>query len=185
MEYLNTQTLIVPLSLYRHFKGKYFFVLTVAKNEETGKKEVVYQATDGSGAVWSRDYDDFIADISDKGDNTTGQTYRFQKVKLDNVRLGSLKNSTTENLVKELKTRSDNPYLIFADSEGQNDRILRIDHMVALVEEKFFNIDDSYTEVIPLVAEATRDEAIRYMSSHTLPARAKLVKVVYIEDSLT
>lgn len=39
---------------YRHFKGKEYRVLFIAKNSETLEPEVVYQALYGEGEIWVR-----------------------------------------------------------------------------------------------------------------------------------
>ncbi len=39
---------------YRHFKGKEYLVLSIAKHSETMEDMVVYQALYGSGEMWVR-----------------------------------------------------------------------------------------------------------------------------------
>ena len=39
---------------YRHFKGKEYEVLAIAKHSETGESLVVYKALYGDGALWVR-----------------------------------------------------------------------------------------------------------------------------------
>ena len=44
----------VQLGKYRHFKGKEYEVLFVAKHSETLEEMVVYKALYGEGGVWVR-----------------------------------------------------------------------------------------------------------------------------------
>lgn len=39
---------------YRHFKGKEYEVLYIAKHSETGEEMVVYRALYGEGGIWVR-----------------------------------------------------------------------------------------------------------------------------------
>ena len=44
----------IPLGRYRHFKGKEYEVLYIAKHSETLEDMVVYKALYGEGGVWVR-----------------------------------------------------------------------------------------------------------------------------------
>ena len=44
----------IPAGLYRHFKGNYYKVLSIAKHSETLEPMVVYQALYGEGGCWVR-----------------------------------------------------------------------------------------------------------------------------------
>ena len=44
----------IKLGKYRHFKGKQYQVLSIAKNSETLEEMVVYRALYGDGEVWVR-----------------------------------------------------------------------------------------------------------------------------------
>lgn len=67
-------------ALYRHFKGKLYYVLGEAREVSQGKFEekVVYHPLYGERKLFTRDKDDFFADVSERNDNTTGQKYRFE-----------------------------------------------------------------------------------------------------------
>lgn len=45
---------MLALGKYRHYKGKEYEVLVVAKHSETGEEMVVYQALYGASDVWVR-----------------------------------------------------------------------------------------------------------------------------------
>ncbi len=44
----------IPLGRYRHFKGKDYEVLAIARHSETGEVLVVYKALYGDGGIWCR-----------------------------------------------------------------------------------------------------------------------------------
>ena len=56
MTYEEAVAAITP-GLYRHFKGKYYRVLSIARHSETMEPMVVYQALYGSGGLWVRPAD--------------------------------------------------------------------------------------------------------------------------------
>lgn len=53
MTYEEAVTEIAP-GLYRHFKGNYYRVLSIARHSETTEPMVVYQALYGNGGIWVR-----------------------------------------------------------------------------------------------------------------------------------
>jgi hypothetical protein len=56
MTYEEAVAAITP-GLYRHYKGKYYRVLSIARHSETTEPMVVYQALYGSGGLWVRPAD--------------------------------------------------------------------------------------------------------------------------------
>ena len=56
MTYEEAAATIVP-GLYRHFKGKYYRVLSIARHSETTEPMVVYQALYGNNGIWVRPAD--------------------------------------------------------------------------------------------------------------------------------
>lgn len=67
-------------ALYRHFKGKLYYVVGEAREVSHDKfdEKVVYHPLYGERKLFTRDKDDFFADVSDHKDNVTGQKYRFE-----------------------------------------------------------------------------------------------------------
>lgn len=49
----------MKLGLYKHYKGKYYQVIGVARHEETHKPLVIYQSLYGDFALWARDQELF------------------------------------------------------------------------------------------------------------------------------
>ena len=66
----------IPLGRYRHFKGREYEVLAIARHSETEEAMVVYRALYGEGGVWVRP-----ADMWNETVTREGVTYkRFTKI---------------------------------------------------------------------------------------------------------
>ena len=52
---------------YRHFKGKVYRLVSIAKDSETENKIVVYQAMYENGDIWVRPYDEFFGKVDRDG----------------------------------------------------------------------------------------------------------------------
>ena len=69
--------------VYRHFKGKYYFVENIAYNSENKERMVIYKPLydreDGC-SIWVRPEKMFLEQIPERPDNITGQTHRFELV---------------------------------------------------------------------------------------------------------
>ena len=73
MEYLRTLKIGKK---YRHFKGKEYLVMHIAKHSETLEELVVYQALYGEMGVWVRPLEMFLEQVE-----VDGQTVnRFEEI---------------------------------------------------------------------------------------------------------
>ena len=61
----------IPLGKYRHFKGKEYEVIAIARHSETMEAMVVYRALYGEGGVWVRP-----ADMWNETVERDGKTFR-------------------------------------------------------------------------------------------------------------
>lgn len=67
-----------PHSLYRHFKGNFYYVIDVALDSETQNEMIVYQALYGENKLWVRPKTMFLSEVEEGKENPTGQVYRFE-----------------------------------------------------------------------------------------------------------
>lgn len=69
----------IKKGIYRHFKGKLYNVLEVAKHSETMEEYVVYKALYGEEGIWVRPLDMFTETIVRDGQ----EIKRFELVQLE------------------------------------------------------------------------------------------------------
>ena len=68
-----------PNEIYRHFKGNYYQIVTMATDSETNEEMVVYKAMYGEGKVYVRALDMFLSEIDRAKYPEAEGTYRFEK----------------------------------------------------------------------------------------------------------
>ncbi|OGO77749.1 MAG: hypothetical protein A2Y23_03895 [Clostridiales bacterium GWB2_37_7] len=64
---MNCKRTIMQGQKYRHFKGKEYLVLYIAKHSETLEDLVVYQALYGERGIWVRPLEMFIEQVELEG----------------------------------------------------------------------------------------------------------------------
>lgn len=58
---------MIPIGKYRHYKGKEYEVIGVAKHSETLEELVIYKALYGEGQIWVRPLAMFIEEVEIEG----------------------------------------------------------------------------------------------------------------------
>ena len=70
-------------SVYRHFKGDYYYVMDIAENTETNELMVVYHALYSDYETYVRPYTIFVEELDDTTKVLYKQEYRFVPVTLE------------------------------------------------------------------------------------------------------
>lgn len=68
--------------VYRHFKGKYYFVENIAIHSEELKKYVVYRQLYGDNELYVRPLEMFLSKVDKEKYPDVKQEYRFELVEL-------------------------------------------------------------------------------------------------------
>ena len=69
---------IIPGQRWRHFKGKLYQILCVARHSETGEEFVVYRKLYGDGSLWIRPKEMFLGEVDRAKYPDCEQRYRFE-----------------------------------------------------------------------------------------------------------
>lgn len=64
--------------MFKHFKGKCYGIISIAKDCETLNDLVVYKALYGNNQIWVRNYDDFFGEVDHKKYPDVKCKYRFE-----------------------------------------------------------------------------------------------------------
>ena len=65
-------------TIFHHFKGHDYKIVTIGKDSETTNDVIIYQGTYDDNPVWVREYKDFFAKIDKKKYPDIKQKYRFE-----------------------------------------------------------------------------------------------------------
>lgn len=68
-------------SIFKHFKGNLYKIVTIAKDCENLKEMVVYQGQYEDNPCWIREKDDFFGPLNKEKYPDVDQEFRFEKLK--------------------------------------------------------------------------------------------------------
>ena len=161
-------------SIYRHFKGGYYVVHSLATVESTGEEVVIYQSLQ-DGKVWTRPSSVFCELVPADKENPTGQKYRFERVTQFNNQLSMV---STDKLIEELLRREDCPIELQSNSA---DKVWREEYLVGEYENIFIANDQYKEDFRVFNAFSTLEKALNYVSRFGT-TRVRILKRVYIKQ---
>lgn len=163
-------------SIYRHFKGGYYLVLSTATVEDTQEEVVVYQSLQ-DGKVWTRPISVFQEPVPEGKLNPTGQKMRFERVSNFNNQLGLI---STDELARELVSRNDNPFEgINLDIE--NSKIWKVQFLTGVFESIFVDNETTFEDFDVDCVHDTLENAISRVEK-SCNSRMQILKQVLIKQ---
>ena len=163
------------MNLYRHFRGGYYIVHSVASVESTGEQVVIYQSLQ-DGRVWTRPLTSFNEQVPEGKDNPTGQKLRFEKVTNFNNQLNLI---STENLLSELLSREDcPPELQTLNSE----RVWRNEYLIGRFREVYIDNETTHEDFFFDKCADTLEEAQKKLEKMGNPNLSILLRCYIKQD---
>lgn len=168
---------MIERGLYRHFKGNYYFLLSIARDSDGDMTAIYVNVLHPEFGYFSRKVSKWDTDVSSREDNVTKQVHRFEKVSDLSVR-GSISDASTEELIKELSVRRDSP-LQSLDLENLNNLVECTDYVIG----EYYPLSKSGNDdgVWVLNSFATKKEAFDSFLSGGYPLRANVYKRTYLK----
>lgn len=162
-------------TIYRHFKGGYYIVHSLAHIEQTGEEVVVYQSLQ-DGEVWIRPVSEFLEPVPDGKPNPTGQKLRFEKVENFNNQLSLI---STDNLLRELLSRNDCP----PELQTLNpEKVWRNEYLIGRYREVYVDQENTHEDFFFDKCADTYEEAVEKLKKTNNPNLSILLRCYIKQD---
>lgn len=144
---------------YRHFKMKYYQIITVATHTETREQMVIYQALYDDFGIYARPLSMFMSKVDFEKYPDAVQTYRFERVERPCVSVESLER--VQRTVEEEKTkdaRAEQP-VVFEEkkvSEEKKKPDAEEEYVMDRVVERFLDAE-TYKEKLNILMSLRND----------------------------
>lgn len=158
-------------SIYRHFKGGYYIVhsLALIEKERDGEEVVVYQSLQ-DGQVWIRPVSEFQEPVPEGKPNPTGQKLRFEKVTNFNNQLSLI---PTDKLLSELLSREDcPPELLTLNPE----KVWRTEYLIGRFREVYIDHETTKEDFFFEKCTDTLEEAVEKLKKTNNPNLSILMR---------
>lgn len=170
---METDRIIHPGDIFRHFKNKLYQITAIAYHSETKEKMVVYQALYGDFKTYVRPYDMFMSEVDHEKYPEVNDKYRFTKVEVcDDVNENAENNTDCVSKTKaEASDEGINPLLMgFFDMETSADKIEYISENRNKLDERV--VSDMAVSMDITIDEGNLDDKINSLLS-CLKTKAK------------
>jgi len=144
---MEKRSIPVAGEFYRHFKGKLYQIIGVAKHSETMEQMVVYQALYGDFCLYTRPLDMFLSPVDKEKYPEAVQEYRFEKC---------VPGDSGEKAESAIKATE------------------RVQEKTAVVELKKIEVADAAEETSD--EESVRPEILRFLDAEDADAKLKVLR---------
>lgn len=166
---------MTTVALYRHFRGGYYIVHSVASVESTGEQVVVYQSLQ-DGRVWTRPVSSFNEPVPEDKDNPTGQKLRFERVTNFNNQLNLI---PTDKLFSELLSRVDCPPEL---QTLRPEKVWRNEYLIGQFREVYVDSENTHEDFFFEKSADTLEEARGKLEKMNDPRKTILLRTYIKQD---